>query len=97
MRYAAFEGGTVIELDTNGDRVADFQIGLDDFVALSFADFRGLQTDASGHGGGSTKTNAMTSRFSFEDGSSTSDQHYAPVMPSNDTWLASNDSLLIYA
>ena len=30
VRYAAFDGGTIIEVDTNGDRLADFQIELDD-------------------------------------------------------------------
>ena len=29
VRYAAFDGGTIIEVDTNGDRLADFQIELD--------------------------------------------------------------------
>ena len=56
VRYAAFDGGTIVELDSNGDRLADFQVELEDFAALAFADFRGLETDAAGRTGGAKKS-----------------------------------------
>ncbi len=94
MRYAAFDGGTIVELDSNGDRIADFQIELDDFVALTFADFRGLETDASGRGG-PTKTSTTTLQTSTES------QHEKwrgddPMMVANDSGTMSADSLIYY-
>jgi Ca2+-binding RTX toxin-like protein len=58
VRYAAFDGGTIVELDSNGDRLSDLQIELDQFVALSIGDFRGVETDAS-KSGGATKKGAL--------------------------------------
>lgn len=58
VRYASFDGATIIELDSNGDRIADFQIELQAQVDLSFADFLGLEIDgtaAKGGGGGGGK------------------------------------------
>lgn len=52
VRYASFDGSTVIELDSNGDRLADFQVGLDRALNLTINDFLGVETDASGGGGG---------------------------------------------
>jgi serralysin len=51
VRYASFDGNTVIELDSNGDRVADFQLGLDRALNLTISDFLGVETDASGGAG----------------------------------------------
>jgi hypothetical protein len=50
----------VIELDSNGDRLADFQVGLDRAVNLTISDFLGLETDASGGGGKLRKTQASS-------------------------------------
>jgi serralysin len=52
VRYASFDGSTIVELDSNGDRVADFQVELKGGPAVTFSDFIGLETDASGKGGG---------------------------------------------
>ena len=52
VRYATFDGGTIIELDSNGDRVADFQVELKNQVALSFSDFIGLEIDGTAKSGG---------------------------------------------
>jgi Ca2+-binding RTX toxin-like protein len=60
VRFANFEGSTVIELDSNGDRLADFQVGLDRAVNLTISDFLGLETDASGGGGKLRKTQASS-------------------------------------
>ena len=53
VRYASFDGSTIIEVDSNGDRVADFQVELAASVPLTIGDFLGVETDASGRGGGS--------------------------------------------
>ena len=91
VRYATFDGGTIVELDTNGDRLADLQIEFDNGVALGFGDFLGLETDASGRG----KKVALTSSAS-NDHSSTA-QHDDYAMPANDSFVSSTDSMLIYA
>ena len=94
VRYAAFDGGTVVEVDTNGDRLADFQVELDDFAALTFDDFRGLETDASGRGGwGGGKKNADTS-LSTSDGGGYDKWHDDDAMiATGDMWMAPADSL----
>ena len=61
VRFAAFNGGTIIEVDTNGDRITDVQIAFDDLVSLTFGDFLGLETDASGRGKKIVTTNSSTS------------------------------------
>lgn len=67
VRFAAFDGGTIIEVDTNGDRLADFQVGLDDSVTLTIGDFMGVEMDASGRaGGGGKKVTAFASTSSYE-------------------------------
>jgi len=91
VRYASFDGGTIVELDTNGDRLADMQIELDNGVALGFGDFLGLETDASGRG----KKVAVTS--SASDDRSYHAQQDSYVMPASDSHLSAADSLLIYA
>jgi hypothetical protein len=65
VRAVSFDGTTIIEGDSNGDRVADFQIELADALALTVDDFVGLEAPAeldtevifepvgSGFGGGS--------------------------------------------
>lgn len=95
VRYAAFDGGTIIEVDVNGDRIADLQIELDDFVALSFSDFVGIETDATGRGGGGGGGNKKNAGFTVADGPS-HDQHASdPMMSnSNDSWVSQNDYLL---
>ena len=89
VRYAAFDGATIIEVDGNGDRLADLQIELGSNVSLGFGDFLGLETDASGRG---SKKVALTS--------SSADDHathqYDGGM-TGDAWLAHNDGLMIYA
>jgi serralysin len=50
VRYAAFDGGTIVELDRNGDRRADLQIMLDEGMALSASDFIGLENAPLGGG-----------------------------------------------
>lgn len=93
VRYAAFDGGTVIEVDTNGDRLADFQVELDDFVALSFGDFRGLETDASGRGAGGGKKSV--SLATSEDGRVDKWHGSDPMMSGSDMWATSSDSLFL--
>ena len=51
VRFATFDGNTIIELDSNGDRVADFQVGIDRMLNLTITDLLGVETDASGGGG----------------------------------------------
>ena len=46
IRYAAFDGGTIIEVDNNGDRRADFQVELADGMLLSASDFAALSKSA---------------------------------------------------
>ena len=50
VRYSAFDGGTIIELDRNGDRRADLQIALDEGMLLSASDFVGLDNAPLGGG-----------------------------------------------
>ena len=52
VRYASFNGGTIVELDSNGDRLADFQLELNGVTALAIGDFLGVEIDGSGRGGG---------------------------------------------
>jgi Ca2+-binding RTX toxin-like protein len=44
VRFAAFDGMTIVEFDRNGDGRADLQIQLDDNVWLTAGDFLGLDT-----------------------------------------------------
>jgi serralysin len=46
LRYATFDGTTIIEADTNGDGRGDFQLELADSMELTIADFLGVETDA---------------------------------------------------
>ena len=60
VRYASFDGTTIVELDSNGDMLADFQLELSGAVPLGFADFVGLEVDSTaapvrGGGGGGPK------------------------------------------
>lgn len=49
VRFASFAGATIVELDANGDRLADLQLELTGESALTLDDFAGL-SDASGTG-----------------------------------------------
>ncbi len=59
VRFAAFGGATIVELDSNGDGLADFQLEVQGQAGLSFADFAGLEIDGTartaGGGGGGKK------------------------------------------
>ena len=71
VRYAAFEGATIIELDSNGDRLADFQLELNGSHALGFSDFLGLEidgTETTGGGKGGGKKAVLTSTSSDSTG-----------------------------
>lgn len=48
LRYATFDGATILEADTNGDGRSDFQLEFDDSMELTIADFLGVETDATG-------------------------------------------------
>ena len=65
MRVASFNGATIVELDSNGDRISDFQIELAGGTSLGFNDFLGLEIDA---GGRSKKIMAASSTTSSEQG-----------------------------
>ncbi len=52
VRYASFDGTTIVELDSNGDRLADFQLELHGSVPLRFGDFLGLEIDGTATTGG---------------------------------------------
>ena len=91
VRYASFDGATIIEVDSNGDRLSDVQIQLDHNVSLAFGDFLGLETDASGR----AKKIAMTSSASSSD-TYTPSHHDGHAM-AMDSHLSPSDSLLIYA
>jgi Ca2+-binding RTX toxin-like protein len=61
VRYATFDGVTIIELDSNGDRLADWQLELNGSKSMAFTDFLGLEIDGTassttGGGGGKKKT-----------------------------------------
>ena len=65
VRYASFEGTTIVELDSNGDRLADWQLELTGAVPLAFSDFLGLEIDGTatpGGGGGKKKAPVMDTR-----------------------------------
>ena len=46
VRYASFDGATIIEADTNGDGRGDFQLELGDSLEMTIADFLGVETNA---------------------------------------------------
>ncbi len=93
VRFVSFDGATIVELDSNGDRLTDFQIELGDAVALSFGDFLGLEIDASGRSKKTVSTSVATSSDGGVDYTPTSE----PTMASNDMWSPLSDSLLLYA
>ena len=95
VRYAAFDGGTIIELDVNGDRISDLQIELDNGVALAFGDFLGIQTDASGRGG-NKKVTLIGSSANDQVDTGHGQGHDGSTMFA-DQWIAHNDHMLIYA
>ena len=93
VRYATFNGATIIELDSNGDRITDLQIELGGSVSLVISDFLGLEIDASGRGKKTVSTSAATSEQSSFDSGPPAD----PITPTSDIWLPTSDSLMIYA
>ena len=93
VRFVTFDGATIVELDSNGDRLTDFQVELGDAVALSFADFLGVETNASGRGQKTVSTSVATSSSASTAGSDYAD----PSMTTNDMWLPVTDGLMIYA
>jgi hypothetical protein len=74
VRYATFDGGTIVELDSNGDHLADFQVELNSSVALSFSDFRGLEIDGTAKSGGGKKA-GFTHTAANDPQPFTTDQH----------------------
>lgn len=52
VRYATFDGATIVELDSDGDGLADLQVELAGQLSLSFGDFIGLEFDGAGAKGG---------------------------------------------
>lgn len=73
LRYASFDGTTIIELDSNGDRIADFQIELNGMVSLGFGDFAGLEIDSTavlpgrtGGGGGGSSGGGGPKKFGLD-------------------------------
>jgi Ca2+-binding RTX toxin-like protein len=91
VRYATFNGGTIVELDSNGDRLADFQVELDQGVALTYGDFLGLETDASARG---KKVVLASSTY---DDHHTASHNDGPAMQYGDPGVMSADHLFIYA
>ena len=91
VRYAAFAGTTIVELDGDGDRIGDFQIELDGTFQLGADDFTGLAAlkTAGGKGHrGDTQTFAAVDESAFASPhgngeASTSDYQFvqAPLMP----------------
>jgi serralysin len=80
VRYASFEGTTIIELDSNGDRLADFQIELTGAVPLGFGDFLGLEVDSTaatggGKGGGPKKKVVLDEGWKGPEVDAASDSH----------------------
>lgn len=80
VRYASFDGATIIELDSNGDRLADFQIELENNVALRFGDFLGLEIDGTAGRGGSKRSSLQKTDWSSE--GTYADQHSAALQDS---------------
>jgi Ca2+-binding RTX toxin-like protein len=91
VRYASFNGGTIVELDSNGDRLADFQVELDQGVALTYGDFLGLETDASARG---KKVVLASSTYDDHHNASPND---GSTMHFGDPGVMSADHLFIYA
>jgi Ca2+-binding RTX toxin-like protein len=92
VRVASFDGTTIVELDSNGDRLADWQLELSGAPALTFADFIGLEIDGtakSGGGGGGKK--ALTSASSADTSSQSwmHDSHASDPMQvhQHDYWM----------
>jgi Ca2+-binding RTX toxin-like protein len=75
VRYASFDGGTIVELDSNGDHLADFQVELNGSVALSFSDFRGLEIDGTAKSGGGKKAGFTHTTAANDPQPFTTDQH----------------------
>ena len=88
LRYASFDGTTIIELDSNGDRLADFQIELAGSVPLGIGDFLGLEIDgtAGGGRGGGKKLQLQE----WKDVSSSGQERDAPQ------YATSHDSMLMH-
>ena len=79
---------TIIELDSNGDRLADFQLELDNAVSLTIGDFIGIETDASGRGGGAGGSKKNGVLFASDIGSDPwASQTYNPQLHMHDQLL----------
>ncbi len=97
LRYVSFDGTTIIELDSNGDRVADLQIELNGMIGLGFSDFIGLETDATavapvrgGGGGGGPKKNVGLTSANQSDGfapESTNMMYFEQPSPMQDYFI----------
>lgn len=83
VRYVNFDGTTVVELDSNGDMLADFQLELNGMVALGFGDFRGLEIDGTarggGNGGGGKKADSKVALSNQSSDSFAVEQQWSPV------------------
>jgi Ca2+-binding RTX toxin-like protein len=84
VRVVDFEGTSIVELDSNGDRLADLQVGLDRSVALTINDFLGLETDASRSGGGAKMTKLNSANT--DSYSSASSEGLYDLRPSPAAW-----------
>ena len=81
VRYASFDGSTIIELDSNGDRVADFQVELKGGPAVTFSDFIGLEIDGTAKsGGGGGKKGLLANSTSANSDPSPFDPHHDQAM-----------------
>jgi serralysin len=75
VRYAAFDGTTIVEVDSNGDRVADFQVALNGVSQLAIGDFLGVESvlSTTGGGGGKKLPGWKTTTTSYSSSSSPDD------------------------
>lgn len=74
VRYAAFAGTTIVELDGNGDRIGDFQVELDGTIQLAATDFTGLAAMKAA-GGGKSHKGDTTQSFATIDESAFASPH----------------------
>jgi Ca2+-binding RTX toxin-like protein len=95
VRYASFDGGTIVELDSNGDRLADFQLELNGVTGLAIGDFLGIELDGTASGGGRGGANGGGKKLALAADSHSFDSLDADMyMTQSSSHTVANDYLL---
>ena len=92
VRFASFDGTTIVEVDSNGDRVADFQVELEGVSQVAIGDFLGVESvlTTGGGGGGKKLPGWKTTTLASSSSSSSADYGGVQSLHSADSYHVSS-------